>query len=186
MGGKWNRWKNPIKDERGLLRVYTVWCNMIHRVGKAKTYVDITVSEDFKDYDYFHDWFYEQKGCMSKDDDGRWFELDNDLVGRNTYSQDTCLFIPKEVNSLFKRYRKSNTTLPLGVSKENSKNVYKASMSLNNKHQHIGYFKTPEEASVAYQSVRNARLLEVLEEYEDDLDARVCDIIMNHIKTSAG
>ena len=61
------------------------------------------------------------------------------------------------------RYRKTRRTvtterpLPLGVTWDKSHGKYKAQIQVDGKRRHLGYFRTAEEASIAYQAVDNAR-----------------------------
>lgn len=179
MGGKWNRWKTPIKDEDGDIRKeYVLWSGFMNRAGKYKTYKNVTVSDNFRSYDYFFDWYNKQVGAHCTDINGRPFELDKDIVGDGSlYSEDVCVLVPKELNSQFKRYNKRNNTLPLGVSKEDRKNLYRASLSINGKFYNLGYYETPEQASKVYNQKRKERSIEIINLYP--LDPRVTDILLN-------
>lgn len=185
MGGKWGRWKSPTKNALGkITKEYTTWNGLMNRVGRKTAYKDVVVSDNFKDYDFFYEWYNNQIGAHCFDENGRSFELDKDLLGDGLlYSENTCVIIPKELNNTFKVFNKRNISLPLGVSKEGRKRHYKVALSIGGKHQHIGYFETPEEASNAYMAERFKRLLELIDKYP--LDNRVVDIIRNQDKVLA-
>lgn len=185
MGVKWNKWVKPIyNSDKSLKREYIMWNGFMNRAGRAKSYKGVTISNTFKSYDYFYVWYNNQVGSHCVDENNRPFELDKDIVGNGLeYSEDNCVLVPRELNSYFKSFNKRNTSLPLGVSKESRKTMYRASLSIGGKHHHIGYFKTPEEASVAYKKERHNRINYLLNLYP--LDKRVVDIMTIQIKSSA-
>lgn len=108
-----DRYKAYYKDSVGKSlpkSEYTTWNNMLSRcynpksLEKRKTYEGCIVSENFKHYPYFYDWCNRQIGFGSAG-----FHLEKDLLLKSNkiYSEDTCVFIPKEVNVAF---TKSNAT----------------------------------------------------------------------------
>ena len=100
------------------LREYLIWREAIARCyspifqKKRPTYVGCSASENFKSYSYFYEWCQTQIGFGKKG-----FELDKDLIfkGNKIYSEDTCLFLPSELNSLLTSNKAGRGTLPIGV-----------------------------------------------------------------------
>lgn len=88
--------------------------------------------------------------------------LDKDLLvyGNNVYSPETCVFVPAWLNNLFLDARSRRGNLPLGVHyQQKSKDMkselnkpYLASIRKDNVLTHLGNFKTPEEAHLAWQT----------------------------------
>jgi hypothetical protein len=52
--------------------------------------------------------------------------------------------------------RKTNSTGYRGVSVDRRRNAFQAQITVNGKHRYLGHFKTPEEASVAYENAARA------------------------------
>lgn len=81
--------------------IYSAWKGMLRRTTSEskefKTYLNCSVTEDWLLFSNFLSW-----------SDGKFketFNLDKDLIvqGNQTYSPETCCFIPKRLNDLFKQ-----------------------------------------------------------------------------------
>ena len=98
---------------------YKLWCCMLVRCysdsfkKKQPTYEGCEVSENFKSYEYFYEWCNKQIGFGNKD-----WHLDKDLLikGNKVYSENTCVFLPKEVNSLLTKREALRGENLIGVS----------------------------------------------------------------------
>ena len=102
-------------------KAYKNWCRILLRCYDEKqrekhpTYSGCTMSEYFLTYTNFKEWYVAQKNW-----DNPLFVLDKDLLSAKyckIYSEDTCIFIPKEINSLLTTTKASRGDLPLGVCK---------------------------------------------------------------------
>lgn len=87
------------------LPLYTVWRAMQQRGNPSywethKHYTNTSISDGFRSWDLFYEWAVIQVGYGCFDDKGKPFELDKDLLGEDNkvYSEDTCCFIPRELN----------------------------------------------------------------------------------------
>ncbi|WPJ68910.1 putative HNH homing endonuclease [Acinetobacter phage AB_SZL4] len=100
------------------VKEYLHWASMIKRCDKKNIskkfmhYIDCEVSDNFKNYSYFYDWCQEQIGFENKG-----WQLDKDLLikGNKIYSEDTCVFIPKEINLLLTKRKNDRGEFPIGV-----------------------------------------------------------------------
>lgn len=100
---------------------YQIWSGAMTRCysksnvqkGRAKSYRDCTVSEEWHCFATFAKWFAENKGYREG------YSLDKDLLvkGNKVYSADTCCFLPKELNLLISVLRGENILGLIGVSK---------------------------------------------------------------------
>ena len=95
--------KYPISEGGVLTKDYELWGSMLVRCysdtyqKKQPTYKDCEVSENFKYYEYFYEWCQNQIGFGECG-----FQLDKDLLikGNKVYSEDSCVFIPREINQV--------------------------------------------------------------------------------------
>lgn len=176
MGGKWNRWSNPISEVVDGVKVqrkeYSQWLGMVNRVKGKKYYDGVIVSDNFKSYDWYLDWAKQQKGFLNLETCGRLWAIDKDIVGDGTiYSEDVCVFVPAEINNMFRRSFKHD--LPEGVFKEKRKKKFKSAISKFGKHIHLGYFDSVEEAHQVYLVERLVYVNQLIEKYQHRLDDRV-------------
>ena len=95
---------------------YRKWTNMLNRCysdkphDKYPTYIGCTVCDEWLTFSNFKEWMIKQ--------DWKGMHLDKDIKinGNKTYSPETCVFIPHEINSLMLDCAASRGALPLGVS----------------------------------------------------------------------
>lgn len=137
---------------------YRAWHNMLSRcndwdIERLPSYRGITCDEVWKYTSNFILWY--------KDNYRAGLVLDKDLLSRgNTiYSVGTCMYIPKEINSFLTSADSIRGENFLGVDFQSS--GFRARISLNNKSNHLGYFKTQEEAHRAWQlaKIEQAKVL---------------------------
>lgn len=96
------------------------WRNMIRRcysekvLRKCPTYKDVTVCGEWKCFQNFAKWFYENYNFESMRD----WDLDKDILikGNKSYSPETCCFVPQEINTLFLGCNSKRGEYPIGVS----------------------------------------------------------------------
>ena len=163
---------------------YRLWNNMLKRcysVGCQKvrpTYIDCSVSENFRYLQYFKEWCNNQIGFNSVDEKGKPFALDKDILvkGNRVYNEDVCVFVPQEVNLLFTKRDKSRGEYPIGVSFHKSRGMLTA--TLNNKY--LGYFNTAEQAFQVYKTAKEAYIKEVANKWKDKIDLRVYNALMKY------
>ena len=147
--------KYPIKVNDVQTKEYGLWISMLRRCysdnskNKNPTYEGCEVSDKFKSYEYFYEWCNQQIGFGVKG-----FELDKDLLvkGNKVYSEDMCVFLPHEINTLLIKCTASRGKHPIGVCWSNTNRAFIAQVGKNRgKQEHLGYFKTEIEAFNAYK-----------------------------------
>ena len=160
-------WNNMLK------RCYSVCCQKVR-----PTYIDCSVSENFRYLQYFKEWCNNQIGFNSVDEKGKPFALDKDILvkGNRVYNEDVCVFVPQEVNLLFTKRDKSRGEYPIGVSFHKSRGMLTA--TLNNKY--LGYFNTAEQAFQVYKTAKEAYIKEVANKWKDKIDPKVYEALMNY------
>ena len=164
------------------LKEYQVWKGMLERCysdkfqAKKPTYKGCIVSENFVCYPYFKKWCNKQIGF----DQVGW-HLDKDILskGNKVYSEDTCCFVPQEINSLLVRSNATRGKYPLGVSYLTRLGMFEASVSLGGRNKRIGRFYNAQEAFCAYKEVKESHIKEVANKWKDRIDPRVYNALMS-------
>jgi len=137
--------RKPVKAK-------VVWRNIFSRIKDRKAYENVTICDEWNDYQVFAKWFY------SNYIDG--YELDKDLlqpsVGNKIYSSNTCLFVPKTVN-LFMANKKSKSK-NTGVYRVGDTNKFRAIHYVDGKNESLGTFETIKEANIAYTNARFSKI----------------------------
>lgn len=167
---------------------YEIWRQMLRRCSnkiqeKFPTYTGTTCSENFKSYSYFYEWCHKQVGFGEKDNHGKLWHLDKDLLikGNKLYSEDTCVFIPHRLNCLLVKSNKSRGDSLIGVCKDLKTGMFIAQCgdgNLRKRSKYLGSFATEEEAFVKYKSFKEGVIKKVAEEYKSSVDSRVYASLM--------
>lgn len=162
---------------------YQQWCGIISRLNHHKLYTNVSISDDFLDFDKYLEWAKEQIGFNTYDDDGLLYHIDKDLLSEPDnliYSKDTCLFIPQELNVMCKPTR--NSSLKKGVQfQKHKKKPYRAYINIDGKPIGLGYYHTEEEANERYKISRLSRIDDLYLKYKDKVDTRVWDALRSDI-----
>lgn len=161
-----------INDLSSKLASYSVWHSMLRRCysevyHKTKpTYIGVEVQPDWLYLSNFHSWF-----VLNHVED---WHLDKDLLGgdKRIYSEDTCTFLPSEINSALQT-DKLSTNLPPGVSYKTSHAKYVAQLSTNNegtrKNIHLIIHDDPMVCFAAYKEAKENYLKTLAEKYKYEL-----------------
>ena len=168
---------------------YNVWWDMIRRCccetykRKKPRYMSSVVDTRFESYFNYRSWCEKQIGFGCKDEKGRPFALDKDILikGNKVYSEDTCCFVPQEVNSLFVKSNARRGECLVGVTYRKDRKKYKAGMNNTEGSSFIGHFDTELEAFQAYKQAKESKVKEVAELYKDRIDPRVYEALMNYV-----
>lgn len=157
---------------------YVRWNSMLERcydeksLEKRPSYKDVTVCEEWHNFQNFAKWFDENyiEG----------WDLDKDILvkGNKIYSPDTCCFVPPEINNLFIKNDSTRGKYPIGVSKSGVK--YRVCFAKNNKIVHIGYYTTPEEAFQAYKVAKEDYIKDTANEWKDLITDKVYEALCNY------
>lgn len=90
----------PVQKDGKASKAYDAWRRMLQRCYDQKykedhpTYVGVICCDEWKDYQNFAKWFYEQPNHNMR------YELDKDLLvdGNKLYSPTTCTLLPMKIN----------------------------------------------------------------------------------------
>lgn len=162
---------------------YATWQGMLHRCYDIKTqekhptYIGCTVCEEWHNFQNFAKWYdnniYEVEGQI--------IHLDKDWIkkGNKIYSPDTCIFVPKIINSLIVNRKKSRGNLPLGICIHRDK--YVVFCANNTKKQvYLGSHNTPELAFQVYKTFKESYIKQVAELYKYQIPKKLYDIMYKY------
>lgn len=167
-------------------KTYIIWRNMIHRCyskvtqEKQPTYKGCEVSDYFKCYKNFYDWYVNQQGCGEED-----WALDKDLLLKSDkmYSENHCVLLPREINTALISAKKVRGKYPIGVKlKRNiaSPDKFQVAVSMFNKTTHIGTYTTEDEAFLVYKDHKERHLKVLAEKWKGKIDIRAYDALINY------
>ncbi|UJQ43492.1 putative HNH homing endonuclease [Acinetobacter phage vB_AbM_WUPSU] len=165
------------------VKEYLHWASMIKRCDKKNIskkfmhYIDCEVSDNFKNYSYFYDWCQEQIGFENKG-----WQLDKDLLikGNKIYSEDTCVFIPKEINLLLTKRKNDRGEFPIGVFFEKKPQRFRAQISMHGKRYFLGYFDSAIEAFNVYKEKKESHIKYIAENYKEVIDIRAYNALISY------
>ena len=158
---------------------FQLWKNMLKRCysevsfKKSPSYEQCLTSETFNDYQQFKTWCNSQLGFGNTG-----WELDKDILvkGNKVYSEDTCCFVPKEINLLLVKHDKGRGDYLLGVDYHKNRKQFRARCS----DKHLGWFNTEIEAFNAYKKAKESYIKELAEKWKDQIDPRVYEALMKY------
>ena len=166
-----------------LCKIYRQWQNMIVRCYNERyhirfpTYIGCTVSDEFKDYSKWREW-YDNYPCKQ---DG--WHMDKDLLikGNKVYSEDTCVFLPKEINLVLTKCTASRGEHLIGVYWSKTANAFVARVRKNKgKSEYLGSFNAEIEAFNAYKKAKESFIKEQANRFKSQIDERAYNALMNY------
>ena len=176
--------KYPITVNGVHTKEYDLWYSMLKRCysgtyqKKRPTYKGCEVSDNFLRYEYFYEWCNEQIGFGNKD-----WQLDKDLLikGNKVYNESTCVFLPKEINSLLTKCTASRGEHLIGVYWSKTHKAFAAQVSKSKgKREHLGFFKNELEAYNAYKTAKEFFIKEQANKWKGKIDERAYNALMNY------
>jgi hypothetical protein len=159
--------------------VYSRWGAMLKRCYSEKfkseneTYTHCSVCNEWLIFSNFAKWF--------EDNYSDGYDLDKDIMvkGNKIYSPSTCLFVPKQINSLVQDRQKQRGALPEGVFFHSKNSKYIAQVRIDGKKIHIGSYQCIAEASAAYALAKNKEITRKCEQYPE-----FAKYLINHLVSS--
>ena len=176
----------PAYFDNKATKEYDHWIGMLERCyGKNKhiksrqTYQSCECSENFKSYSYFYDWCQNQIGFNEKG-----WQLDKDILieGNKLYSEDTCVFVPCDINNFLTNRKKQNKSGYIGVSFHKASGKYATQISFGGKRKHLGLFENPKDGEDFYFLVKSRMAIELIEKYKSNLDERVIKALLSRYR----
>ena len=162
---------------------YELWAGVLQRCYSEKdkekysAYKDCTASDNFKYLPYFKEWCNKQIGFGNEG-----WQLDKDILvkGNKIYSEDTCCFVPREVNNLFIKRYINRGAYPIGVSYHKSSRQFASAISTDGLQRSLGLFNNQEEAFLVYKEAKELHIKKVADKWKDQIDPRVYEALMNY------
>lgn len=156
---------------------YSAWVGMLNRVSVSN---NIAVSEDWCNFQNFNRWYSEEILKRNKFD--KKFVVEKDIISEEdekTYSSETSLIVPSEINNLFKSTKENKKLLlPVGVTLL-GKGQFKVKIAYKGQSRNLGVFNNPIDAEKAYWKAKAEIWKEGAAEFRDYLCARGYDAIMS-------
>ena len=180
--------KYPVSEGGIDTKEYKLWCNMLKRCysdtyqKKRPTYEGCKVSDNFKSYEYFYEWCHKQIGFGNQG-----WHLDKDLLtkgnikGNKVYSEESCVFIPSEINTLLIKCTASRGKHLIGVYWSKTHKAFRAQVNTNKgKQEYLGLFNTEIEAFNAYKKAKESFIKEQANKWRGKIDNRAYDALMSY------
>ena len=162
---------------------YTLWTSILRRcysdvfLRNNPSYAGCVVAKEWHTFETFRDWVRGNPNKMGFLCGA--LQLDKDILGSTReYSVETCVFVPRYINSLFND-RQGEGVLPLGVHFNTECGKYKAQISNRGSREFLGYFKDSLTAHKAWQGRKVEILMLTRKQYllEPYADCRVAKAI---------
>lgn len=163
---------------------YDAWRGCIRRVydfkfhQKRPMYIGCSVNPVWKNYQNFCIWSEDQVFEVG-------FKLDKDLMvyGNKEYGPETCVYLPNELNCIISDRWDTARGLPKGVSRTGNPKAknkpYVASLQRKGRpNLNLGYFGTPEDASIVYKNTKEGYVKERAAHWKDRISERAFDALM--------
>lgn len=140
---------------------------------RRPTYVGCSMSENFKDFQWFTEWHRQQVGYGIEG-----YAIDKDILtpGNREYNENRCVLVPAALNNFLTTRERLRGNYPIGVDCNKKQEGFRARVCIGGVQRFVGYFSTPEEAYQAYVAAKEAearRWAERLRDGEFVIDNRV-------------
>ena len=173
-----------VSRDGKLTQEYLVWKSMLLRCYdkevkmKQPTYIECRASENFKFLEYFSKWCNKQIGFKNNN-----WQLDKDILvkGNKIYSEDTCCFVPMEINVALTKSDKSRGKYLVGVTLNKQGTGYVARVQVGGgKRKHLGTYATQTLAFAAYKQGKEDYIKSLANKWKDQIDPRVYEALMGY------
>ena len=174
----------PATVNGRITKEYNRWHSMLERCysdtfkKKYLTYEGCEASENFKSYEYFYEWCNKQIGFNNEG-----WHLDKDLLvkGNKVYSEDSCVFLPQEINKILTKRTTSRGEYLIGIYWSKTHKAFKAQVGKNKGgREYLGCFKTEIEAFNAYKQAKESFIKEQANKWKLQIDERAYNALMNY------
>lgn len=164
------------------LKCYRTWENIIYRgdskeyKSKYNTYENCIVCDEWHNYQNFADWFYKNYYEIEEER----MEIDKDILIKNNkiYSPNTCIFVPRRINSLLIKNDKTRGKYLIGVDFHNKK-FRSRCMTLQGSI-YLGHFDTELDAFTAYKNFKEKYIRQIANQYRNNIPEKLYTALYNY------
>lgn len=182
--GKYSEGLYTARKFGKLTKEYILWTGVLERCYSERirlikpSYADCTVSNNFLSFQYFAAWCQSQTGFNDRN-----FHLDKDILvkGNKLYSEDTCAFVPRELNIILTKRQTFRGSCVIGVLKIKDKDKFVARLTISGKRKYLGIFDTEVLAFNAYKLAKESYIRKSAEKFKNTIDQRVFNALMNYV-----
>lgn len=181
--GKGLKGNGVARTDSKTTKSYAAWNHMLERcydpksLCKRPTYMGCTVCEDWLFFPTFQKWFDENYV------EGYLLSKDMLVSGNKVYSPDTCIFVPTPIHKMFNDCEKARGEYPQGVSLYKRYMKFIASICIDGKLNHLGYFDTADEAHQAYLIAKRENIIRMAHEWRDKIPSKLYDALLTKAET---
>ena len=162
--------KYKVRENGKLKREFKIWHHMLQRCYDPKyhethpTYKGCKVEDYLLNFQNMGEWIESNYYEIS----GETMCLDKDILykGNKVYSRETCIFVPKRINSLFTKRDNARGDSPIGVYPVPSGNYQVHCNNGYGKLDYLGTYLTKEEAFHVYKQYKEKVIKETIDSYE--------------------
>ena len=162
--------KYKTRENGKVHKYYKIWHGMLTRCydpkfhEKRPTYDGCKVEDYLLNFQHMCEWLennYYEIPCET-------MCLDKDILykGNKVYSRETCIFVPKRINSLFVKRDNDRGNSPIGTTPNSSGNYQVQCWNGNGKYIYLGSYSTKEEAFQVYKKYKEKLIKETIDSYE--------------------
>ena len=160
--GKYN-----IRENNKPTKCYRTWHSMLERCynsngSRYNRYGGrgVIVCEEWHNFQNFAKWYEENYYEINEEE----MQLDKDILIKSNkiYSSQTCVFVPKRINTLFIKCDKTRGGFPIGVTYNKTERKYVSRCYSKT----LGYYNTPEEAFQCYKQFKESYIKQIADEYK--------------------
>ena len=179
--------KYKVSENGKNTRAYKTWNHMLERCYNEKnrhknpTYKNCNVSEEWHNFENYAKWYYDNYYEV----EGETMELDKDILFKHNkiYSPETCIFVPKTINSLFVKRQNSRGESVIGATPKNGRyqvqcNIINPKTSKSKK-EYLGICDTQEKAFEIYKYYKERNIKEIADYYKSLIPQNLYNALYN-------
>ena len=162
---------------------YTKWVNMLERCYSPEyhawkpSYLPCRAVAEWHNFQNFAEWAIKQVGYGNRD-----WGLEKGILckGNKLYGNETCCFVPFELNALLIRREAKRGDCPIGVSYHIRTKRYHAQHQGGQGSNRLGSYTTAEAAFAAYKISKELFIKQQANKWRSQIDPRAYEALMNY------